>query len=92
MIIFFYEKDKIIKLLIHSLSLNNNKNEIINLKYNFYTEDMYKRFHEFFKKNDTKNILHYLIILNIFNIAKYQHIEDKNNEILFTLFKEGKNI
>ena len=92
MIIFFFEEDIIIKLLIHSLSLNNKKDDLINLKFKFYTEDMYKKFYEYFIKTDGRNILNYLISFNIFNIAKYQHIEGNNKELIFELFNEGKYI
>ena len=66
MIIFFFEKNRIIKLLIHSLAPFKEISDLINLKYNFKNKSDYNDEKDFLKKSPSNKIIERLINFNIF--------------------------
>ena len=91
MIIFFFENHYIIKILIHSLFPFKNINEFINLKYNFKDKNYYNKTADFLKESDSQKIIEaFICTYNILENPYYECIDGKN-QIIFTLFNEGKN-
>ena len=89
MIIFFFEKNGIIKLLIHSLTPFKEINNLINLKYNFNDKNDYNNEKNFLKKESSNKILEKLLTLNIFEKPKFTF--RRNFEIAFTIINEEEN-
>jgi hypothetical protein len=89
MIIFFFEKNGIIKLLIHSLTPFKEINNLINLKYNFNDKNDYNNEKNFLKKESSNKIIEKLLTLNIFEKPKCTF--RRNSEIAFTIINEEEN-
>jgi len=66
MIIFFFKKVNIIKIIIHSLYPFSKENKIINLTFYFgKNESFYNHYKKFFKEKNSKEILELFISINI---------------------------
>ena len=88
MLFFFCKANNIIKIIIY----NENKNNIINLKYIFYNINVYNHFVSMFEKKSSDKILDYLIKKkDILNIKKYVSHNQKTNKINYNLIYEGEN-
>ena len=89
MIIFFFEKNRIIKLLIHSLAPFKEISDLINLKYNFKNKSDYNDEKNFMRKAPSNKIIERLITLHIFERPKCT--SRRFNEIVFTIINEEEN-
>ena len=86
MIIFFFKEDRIIKLVIHSLSPHRTIYNLINLKIIIYNEQAYDHLYEIFGQYNSQNIIMFLINRNIFSAPKY--FRTKDNKIDYILINE----
>ena len=87
MIILFFPNVKTIKLLIHSLAPYKDINKIINLRFVFENSSKYDGFYEMIKIYNSNGIITYLLNMNIFNLPKYEGL-DEYNILVFTLYNE----
>ena len=86
MIIFFFRKYYIIKIIIHCLYPFSNENKLINLTFYFEkNEKNYNHYENFFKKNNSNEILEELISNNILMERK---IKIKMNNSFFIISNE----
>ena len=102
MIIFFFKKEKIIKIIIHCLYPFSIENKLINLTFYFgKNEDNYNTYKEFFQGKKSDEILELLIGKNILieriikikmnNSNYYIYNEDLNKEYKDKMILENKN-
>ena len=70
MLILFYEKYNIIKVLIYKLEINNKNYKLINLTFNCNNTNNYKNINDFFDSNDSDKIIEFLENNKIFNKEK----------------------
>ena len=87
MIIFFFDKRLIIKVLIHSLFPFKTLYNLINLKINIYNENKYDSFYDYFRKNNSQNIIKFFININIFGEPKFTN-KNKDNKKLVEIINE----
>ena len=92
MMILFYEKYNIIKILISDSGkfLQNKKN--INLTLDFKYEDVFNKLYSLFRINSSDNILNYLTKLNedfnILSLSKHLYYDKNFNEVTYTIINE----
>ena len=88
MFIFYFEKEKIIKILIHSLYPYKEIDKLINISFIFYYEKKYKGYYEIFEKMNSKEIIDILLNMDIVYGPQYKYIEYGNEEANFIVFNE----
>ena len=88
-LIIFIEEIKVIKLILHYSNCNDDK--IINLVFNFSFPEQFKKYHNFFEKQNSEKIIEYLLKINIFNESSYIEY-NKNNDITLIAYNIDKYI
>ena len=93
MIIFSIKDYYMIKIIFHSSLLempktNVDNNKLSNITFYFDYIDVFNLYFNFFKDNETKEIIKLLLDFKIFAFPKYQLFDEKNNKIAFTAFYE----
>ena len=89
MIIFFLEKYKAIKFVIHSF--NQNK-ELINLAINYSHINTFNSFHGFFEKKNSEEIVNYLLNINVFDKPYIIQSGKNNDDLIFLAYNIEKHI
>ena len=90
MIILCFEQYLTIRVLIHSLEPYKNINNLINIRFVFYYDNLYERYKKKFESQYSGQILEEFLQLNIFERSCYSY--GSYNQVYFKIFNEEGNI
>ena len=87
MMIFLFDSELTMKILIHSLEPYKNITNLINLKFVFNNRDNYKNYIDGLIYKSSQRIIDYLLTINIFSEPIYKGTDEFNNNV-FILYNE----